>query len=86
MAEIILNSDFRISNVENIKNELISIVDRPAIVIDGSGIEKIDSTGVQLLVAFIAALKNAGSTYQWKGRSAELESALSILGLYDQVS
>jgi len=49
--------------------------------IDGSGVQQVDTAGVQLVVAFALDCLERGATYRWKGRSAALEEAIRVLGV-----
>lgn len=50
-------------------------------VLDGSGIERIDTAGVQLLVGLSIDCMERGIAFCWKGRSAALEHAVGVLGV-----
>lgn len=49
--------------------------------IDGSGVEQIDTAGVQLLVAFALDCLERNILYTWKARSPALEEAIRLLGV-----
>jgi anti-anti-sigma regulatory factor len=49
--------------------------------IDGSGVQQVDTAGVQLVVAFALDCLERGITYRWKGRSPVLDEAIRVLGV-----
>jgi ABC-type transporter Mla MlaB component len=49
--------------------------------LDGSDVERVDSAGLRLLVAFIRERRAAGGSVGWRGASAVLHKAVSALGL-----
>ena len=49
--------------------------------IDGSGVSRVDTSGVQLCVAFALDCLERGAEYTWTGRSAALEQAINQLGV-----
>jgi anti-anti-sigma regulatory factor len=51
------------------------------VVVDGSQVERIDTAGVQLLVAFAKGLETAGKSLQWSGTSDLLVRSCRTLGV-----
>jgi ABC-type transporter Mla MlaB component len=49
--------------------------------IDGSGVERVDTAGVQLLVAFARECRGRNRPVVWTGRSAALDEAVDVLGV-----
>lgn len=49
--------------------------------IDGSGVEQIDTAGLQLVVAFALDCLERNIHYAWKARSPALEEAIRVLGV-----
>jgi phospholipid transport system transporter-binding protein len=49
--------------------------------IDGSGVEQIDTAGLQLVVAFALDCLERNVHYVWKARSPVLEEAIRVLGV-----
>lgn len=49
--------------------------------IDGSGVQQIDTAGVQLVVSFALDCLERGVHYVWTGRSPALEEAIRTLGV-----
>jgi ABC-type transporter Mla MlaB component len=51
------------------------------VLVDGSQVERIDTAGVQLLVAFASGLSKAGKTLEWSGASDLLLRSCRRLGV-----
>jgi anti-anti-sigma regulatory factor len=49
--------------------------------IDGASVEHVDTSGVQLIVAFALDCLEKGTAYKWIGRSPTLEKAIELLGV-----
>jgi anti-anti-sigma regulatory factor len=49
--------------------------------IDGASVEHVDTSGVQLIVAFALDCLERGTAYKWIGRSPTLEKAIELLGV-----
>jgi ABC-type transporter Mla MlaB component len=54
--------------------------------LDGSSVQRIDSTGVQLLVAFVRERRAAHEQIQWRGVSAALSDVVLMLGMANAVN
>ncbi|MDX9739885.1 MAG: STAS domain-containing protein [Gammaproteobacteria bacterium] len=66
--------DLRALLAEQVSREL-------PMVLDASAIERIDTAGVQLLVALSIDCMERGIAFCWKGRSAQTEHAVTRLGV-----
>jgi anti-anti-sigma regulatory factor len=55
--------------------------DGDPVVVDGSAVERIDTAGLQLLVAFARRQKEAGRRLHWEAASPALLSGSARLGL-----
>jgi phospholipid transport system transporter-binding protein len=53
------------------------------VVVDGSAVERIDTAGLQLLVALARRQQQAGRELQWKAASTEIIQCGARLGLID---
>lgn len=53
--------------------------------IDGSAVISLDSTTLQMLVAFMREMLQEGAQVQWTGASAKLKKAAAQLGLTDEL-
>jgi anti-anti-sigma regulatory factor len=49
--------------------------------IDGASVERVDTAGLQLVVAFALDCLERNVAYSWKGRSPALEEAIRVLGV-----
>ncbi len=49
--------------------------------LDGTAVERVDATGVQLLVAFTLDCLERNLGFFWKGRSEALEQAIALMGV-----
>lgn len=54
---------------------------RAPLVLDASGIERIDTAGVQMLVGLSIECMERDIAFCWKGRSAAVEHAVGLLGV-----
>lgn len=79
---LVLGRECTIRHAVDLKNQLMQHLDKPEpLFIDGSGVEKADTAGVQLLVAFSLDCMERGIGFGWPGRSKVLENAISSLGV-----
>jgi len=51
------------------------------VVVDGSAVERIDTAGLQMLLAFVKHQAGRGKRVQWSGASPELVRGSQLLGL-----
>ncbi|HWK55615.1 MAG TPA: STAS domain-containing protein [Hyphomicrobiales bacterium] len=58
---------------------------RSILVIDGGAVSVIDFAGVQLLVAFVAAMQRTGCALSWENYSVQVYQMASELGLAEQL-
>jgi phospholipid transport system transporter-binding protein len=56
-----------------------------SLVVDGGGVERVDTAGLQLLVALARRQRNQGSSFEWKAISAELLKCGHRLGLQQEL-
>lgn len=52
-----------------------------ALVLDASGVQRIDTAALQLIAAFCRAARDAGLPVQWRDASPVLRDAAALLGL-----
>lgn len=79
---LILGAECTIREAVNLKEQLIRHLNRPEpLFVDGSGVEKADTAGVQLLVAFSLDCMERGIAFGWPGRSQVLNNAINTLGV-----
>jgi anti-anti-sigma regulatory factor len=76
-----------IRNITAFQAELAELLDASGPVqIDGSGVERVDTATLQLLVAFVRELRAEARAVQWVDCSAVLRRAASSLGLESALS
>lgn len=77
-----LESDCTIREARELKRRLLEHLDAPApLFVDGSAVERADTAGVQLLVAFSLDCLERGIAFAWPFRSAALTRAIDLLGV-----
>ena len=79
-----LPENLTIANVQHLHEVLEDIIDRKecdSIVLQAESVERADTAGLQLMLAFVNASKNEHLTLSWKSPSEKLCSAASMLGL-----
>ncbi len=77
-----LGDSLVISNVLEWHQKIVPIFDgAEKIILDGSKIDQIDGTGLQLLAALIKEAGTKGIDVAWKGNSETLRDAAAQLGL-----
>jgi anti-anti-sigma regulatory factor len=84
--KLILPEEIRISNSEEFKKDLLVAADgENSILIDGSKVNRIDTSAIQLLVALSHDCNKKGSPLKWYGASDKLVSYVKLLGLKDSL-
>ncbi|WP_036231965.1 STAS domain-containing protein [Marinobacterium litorale] len=82
-----LPSELCISEVESLKLQLLEALSQAEDVdLDGAGVERIDTAGIQLLVALSKLVETQGGCMQWRQASSTLVEAASELGAGDQLN
>lgn len=73
-----------IADVAAVKPVLTDALDggRP-VILDAAAVEHVDGAGLQLLLAFHAAMQAAGRRLDWKGPSPALLEAAGLAGVRD---
>lgn len=86
-ARITLAADCTLREAAALKAQLITTISpTDAVLIDGGAVERIDTAGLQLLVAFAQREHAAGRRLQWQAASDALRSAGARLGLLGALS
>ena len=81
-SDVLLGASCTIQETTALKAQLLERLARPGpIEIDGRGVQRVDTAGLQLLVAFALDCMERSIPFVWKGRSAELEQAVDLLGI-----
>ena len=79
---LLIGPDCTIREAGDLKQRLLQHLESPApLFVDGSTVEKADTAGVQLLVAFSLDCMERGIAFGWPGRSAALNHAIKVLGV-----
>ena len=79
-----LEPNLCIANIQEMRETLEPRLGGAGVVcVDGGGVEAIDTTGVQLLLAFKAALESTGAKLRWNGVSQRLSEAAVTLGAHE---
>ncbi|KZC17898.1 hypothetical protein RHOFW510R12_11625 [Rhodanobacter sp. FW510-R12] len=80
-AVVALPPDCRIAAQAALKAQLMGVLERGAIVLDGQQVERVDTAALQLLVLLRRELGERGGTLAWRGASEALNEAAGLLGL-----
>lgn len=71
-----------IAQAADVKTQLESLLGKPAsVTLDLDGIRRIDTAGLQVLIAFIRERRSAGREVECAGASAEFLATAEVLGL-----
>jgi anti-sigma B factor antagonist len=86
---IALAGRLEIKDVERVQTQLLEALGAPhadgALAIDLSGLESVDTAGVQLLLAAKREAARSGLRLVYRGESRELRGVLELLGLREAV-
>ena len=80
-TSIALPANCGIRDAARLKAALLVLLPQAAVTIDAGGLERIDTAGVQLLVAFTRDRAAKGFGTEWRGVNTTLRDAVNILGL-----
>lgn len=81
-APLVLGAACTLREAASLKAQLLACrVSGDTVTVDGSAVQRIDTAGLQLLVAFARREAGAGRLLQWHAPSDELCNAVSQLGL-----
>lgn len=79
---VVLGNSCTIQEAAAIRAHLLAQAAQPGpYEIDGASVENVDTSGVQLIVAFALDCLEKGVAYKWIGRSPMLEKAIELLGV-----
>ncbi len=59
--------------------------ERPPCLVDGAGVEAVDSAGLQLLLAFLRSVEEGGHDIAWQDASGALVGAARTLGMVNML-
>jgi ABC-type transporter Mla MlaB component len=75
-------ADFTIAHTDDVRQQLVRIVAKPAsVTLDLSGIRRIDTAGLQVLMAFIRERRAAGRAVECAGATESFTVTAQMLGL-----
>jgi anti-anti-sigma regulatory factor len=81
-GRVVLGASCTIHEAGAIKAHMLEQLAQPApYEIDGTAVDRLDATGVQLIVAFALDCLERNLAYTWSGRSPALEQAIALLGV-----
>ena len=80
-ATVVLPPDCRMAAQAALQAELAAALPGGAVVLDGSGVERVDTAALQLLVLLRRELDGRGGKLAWHGASEALNEAAGLLGL-----
>ena len=82
-SSISCGTDLTIQQVESLKPRFVAALEKDAkqYTINVSKVEKVDSTGVQLLCSFIKSISDQGHSFTFQQPSEAFLSACKLLGM-----
>lgn len=81
-ASLTLAAECTVAEADALKADLLHLLDDSrAVTLDVTGLQRIDTAGLQLLAAFVRDRRTAGHRVEWQGRAPALETAAGLLGL-----
>ena len=79
---LVLASDLSMTRAEELKQVLLGALENNvSILVDGSAVERVGTSALQLLVGFVREARARAVTVQWKMRSDVLREAASLSGV-----
>ena len=83
--EVAVEGNLIFDNAEELKRLLLERVEKiipgNPVILDLSGVQEVDSSGLQLLVAFFKSLQNRGSKFSVNSINKEMLEILNLSGL-----
>lgn len=77
-------TDLNIQNAQGLKERLIKALSKaPTCTLNGSKVERVDSAGMQLLIAFFKEAEQSNVTIKWQAPSESLIKAGRLLGVIE---
>ena len=78
---LVLDAELKIAQARQLKDTLTKFLSRKQLTIDASRVEKIDTSTLQLLTAFVTEAGDRSAKIRWLSPSPALLNAAGILGL-----
>ena len=82
---VTLPADCSVNGAQEIKTLLLDKLQGAVIAVDINGLERIDTAGAQLLLAFARDRAAKGLRTEWQGSNATLHNAVNVLGLASHI-
>lgn len=77
-----LAAECTVAGADSLKTGLARLLgDSRPVTLDVGAVQRIDTTGLQLLAAFMRDRRASGRQVQWRGRAPALDTAARLLGL-----
>jgi ABC-type transporter Mla MlaB component len=77
-----LTAECLIAGASALKESLASLLDEPRpVTLDITGLQRIDTAGLQVLTAFVRERAGHGRAVEWQGTAPALTGAAQLLGL-----
>lgn len=87
MGSVIKLNDVQdISQVGELQQQIVALMNSSDIVFDGSEVERIDAASLQLLTCAFKQAEKYGSKVSWQASSDALKKAAELLGLTEELS
>ncbi len=81
-----LPAELTIANVDDCKSRLIELVDSHSeITLDSSAVTRVDTVGVQLLLATVAYAVSQNKALSWENQSSTLKQSIKLLGIEEPI-
>ena len=83
-AEIVLPENLTIAGLQALHDEMEALIDQKDcefISVKGADVSRVDTAGMQLLLAFFKATKERNLPLKWDGHSDKIIEAAELLGL-----
>lgn len=80
---VALEADLVISGAAGLHARLGKVLSEPApVVLDAAAVARLDTSGLQLLLAFVQARKQAAGEWRWENVGDGLREAAALLGMH----
>jgi len=77
-----LAAECTVSDAGSLKESLARLVDQPqAVTLDVTALQRIDTAGLQVIIAFVRERAGHGRLVEWQGTAPVLATAAHLLGL-----
>jgi ABC-type transporter Mla MlaB component len=77
-----LAAECTVSDAGSLKERLASLLEEPqAVTLDVTALQRIDTAGLQVIIAFVRERAGHGRLVQWQGTAPVLATAAHLLGL-----